>query len=788
LERDEFLTFVDAVLVEAGRSPLDPGGPEQAVVEVRPDDQVLQILAGPGSGKTEMLVWRVLYELFVTGTESSRIMVTTFTRRAATELSVRLVERSDALLRFAHAAGLSTADPRIHDVRVGTIHSLCDSLLAEFDPGYMAQGLQLIDEFEVRVRVAREHRWLFGFRTADTFGADLLAVQPLVALYRAPWEVATWPSSVPDKVDCLGRLVAHQTETWEPRCAPTGRLNGIETSNGIAGLTTSLVELQRRWEAYLDGNSILDFTTIQKRFKDRQATVLDQLDHIFVDEFQDTNPIQFAIHVGWLNNPNSRLTVVGDDDQSVYRFRGSDIQCFEGLEAACLDRGAGFRLEKLEANHRSTQKIVAFVEAFRLETVLSAISMPKTVRPAPGAAVGNKVRLIEGDWMALVDVVADEIARSGAGQPAAIGAAAPSAAILMFSTSERSAASPALGLRTALEARSVRVYNPQNKTAATAASPVYQLFALISYLIDPVSKAPVGANGRLNEVWASAQESFKADAAISAPPPFRIPQDHAAIQKAFLKSQGGQIGRPAPALQPLVAFVDDVRDRLLAGASNRLTLAGLVSRLLSLDFFRGVGFSRELFREGLFTGLLESAVAATRRSAGSLDRPLEPQRTASGKIQWPDHYWNFLGVFGSLIATSRLDDPEVESFQDGAVSLLTFHQAKGLEFDRVYVSMTGRAVQPAPVLLTMLFSGEPRQYDVSTGLATTPDPDVLRLAEADREREVYVALTRGRSDLTILHDPGNTFYGMDLNPAIGRMFANVPETPIAGSVTVRALA
>jgi DNA helicase-2/ATP-dependent DNA helicase PcrA len=548
------------------------------------------------------------------------------------------------------------------------------------------------------------------------------------------------------------------------------------------------VELQRRWESYLDTNSILDFTTIQKRFRDRQASVLDKLDHVFVDEFQDTNPIQFAIHVGWLDNPGSRLTVVGDDDQSVYRFRGSDIQCFEGLEAACLDRGARFRLEKLEENHRSTEKIVSFAEAFRQQTVLSSISMPKTLRPARGAAVGNQVRLIEGDWANVVDVVADEIATSGAGQPLTAAAPAPTAAVLMFSTSERSAASPALALRTALEARSVRVYNPQNKTAATAASPVFQLFALISHLVDPVTKAPVGAGGRMNEVWASAPETFKAQAAVSAPPPFRIAQDHVVIQKAFLKSSGGQIGRPAPELQPVISYVNEVRTRLFGGSGNRLTLAGFVSRLLTFDIFRGVGFSRQLVREGLFTSLLESTVAATRRTAASLDRPLNPRLDANGKVAWPDHFWSFLGVFGSLLANSRLDDPEVESFLDGAVSLLTFHQAKGLEFDNIYVAMTGRAVQPAPVLLTMLFSGEARQYDVSTGLPTTTDPDVLRLAEADREREVYVAITRGRSGLAILHDPGNAAPGMDLNPAVERLFSGSPAVTVANGVTARALA
>ncbi len=79
----EFLSLVDQVLVEAERAPLEPGN--RAIVEVRPRDRVLQILAGPGSGKTEMLVWRVLYDLVVRGTAANRVMVTTFTRKAATE-------------------------------------------------------------------------------------------------------------------------------------------------------------------------------------------------------------------------------------------------------------------------------------------------------------------------------------------------------------------------------------------------------------------------------------------------------------------------------------------------------------------------------------------------------------------------------------------------------------------------------------------------------------------------------------------------------------------------------
>src|SRR5262245_39464782 len=115
LGHEHFFHVVNLVLKDSGRTELPASGPHRDIIAVRDDDRVLQILAGPGSGKTEMLVWRVLYDLCVRGTPSDSVMVTTFTRRAATELNVRVVERCDQLLHFAKEAGHTVDDPQVHN-------------------------------------------------------------------------------------------------------------------------------------------------------------------------------------------------------------------------------------------------------------------------------------------------------------------------------------------------------------------------------------------------------------------------------------------------------------------------------------------------------------------------------------------------------------------------------------------------------------------------------------------------------------------------------------------------
>jgi superfamily I DNA/RNA helicase len=786
----DFFNLVNEVLVEAERDALPHDSPARQIIEVNPDDCVLQVLAGPGSGKTETLTWRVLYELFVNSVPSNRVMVTTFTRRAATELQVRLVERSDSLCVHARHNGIDAGDPHVHDIRVGTLHSLCDSLLAELDPEYLEAGTTLIDDNECLVRIAKTIH--HGFRwPASNVVRQLASETALTHLFRPPWlepdvdHLSSTMARARWAADVLGQLI----ETWGPR-RTDGGLIGVESVHGPDGLTDRLDEMLARWHHYISEQRVLDFRTIQQQFRERHAAFREHLTHVFVDEFQDNNPIQFAIHTGWLEDQQIRLTVVGDDDQAIYRFRGSDATCFSHLQPYCADRAIAYRQGHLETNYRSTKSIISFANGFRAESAISDQSMEKTIAAPDGAGLGTPVRLLQGQWPVICATVAEELAALGVGRIPDGDVPPPTAAILMFSTSERATRDwtpPAVGLRAALEARHLRVFNPRNKLAASGESEVGMLLGLLSYLIDPVTLQPVGAGGRNVETWASCNSNAaKSAAAVSQPLGQPINEAHIKYQKWFRKPGDCRRLADCPAdRQAVLDFVDEVRTNLVNAVNPRLSISGLVARLLALPFFRESGFTEHMFRQALFTQLLEANIAPTRLTQHSLDMPIEVSASTTGKLVWDQRFWWMLHLFGAFLERAPLDDLEIEAFEEHAVPIITFHQAKGLEFDYVYVAATGRDPDVGPALRTRLFSGEAVAYEFEDGLSTD-DPETLAMATADRDREVYVALTRAKSRLTILHDEDGERF-MALHPVIDGLFADasVQVHPDAEAVRVR---
>ena len=283
------------------------------------------------------------------------------------------------------------------------------------------------------------------------------------------------------------------------------------------------------------------------------------------------------------------------------------------------------------------------------------------------------------------------------------------------------------------------------------------------------------------EVFATHSNAANQAHARSTPPGFRISPAHATLQKKFRKHGSGSIARAEPDRQAVLDYVERVRDELVrarvVGRSVRLSLSGFVARLLAQPFFRSCGFSIDMFRQALFTQLLEANIAPTRLTLASLDSALEVS-SVGGRFVWGDRYWDLLKVFGPYIVDSRMDDLEVESFEEHAVPLITFHQAKGLEFDHVYIAGMGREPDISPALRTALFSGHVVPFNPVNGTPETTDREILDNAEADRERENYVGMTRARNTLTLLvpTDRENDLI-LCAHPVISAMFAGTPTSP-----------
>lgn len=790
--RNRFLECINRTMEHIGRAPIDfRGNPAIAKIIQSESEHCFRILAGPGSGKTEMLVWRILYDLAIKETPASRILVTTFTRRAAEEITVRLSERGQLLSQSAISLGLHITDLKVHDLRVGTIHSLCDALLAEHVDKYYQNDIRLLDELEADLHL---RRWWFqklGSKPVRSiFSEEVLANDLAKALIK--------PAQWSDAQDGLRAALAHHTETWMPRCGPSKVSNGLEQHHGLRGFTESLTKLQKGWTTYLIRSPLaLDFTQIQAQFLKSQSMMLNAIDHVYVDEFQDTNPIQYAIHFGWLtspgrdaNKPPIRLTVVGDDDQSIYRFRGSDVGCFINLKDDCEKHGISFGEQRLENNYRSTTNIVQFSQAYRNIAIPAHCSLKKTIKSVKSA--GPSVRLVTGQWADLCALVTRECSANGYGKGKS---PVKDMAALMFSASEKVDRSgnekPAGTLTRTMKLAGIAVSNPRNKTAANQGRALHTLTGLISWFVDPIKK-------ERNAYICASIKNARSEQSPVALPAFLSSDDHIKIQAALfsaksvpMKDGHDERSPDDDAFNETLDFLKDIRASLIGAWKDfddrkskrpRLTMAGLIARLITMPLFRDTGYSLELFLQAMFTQIGETAISASRSTGFSIDEPIEVRRNNDGKIEWDSRIWDFVGSLGLMIGGAGLNDPEVEALQQNAFPILTFHQSKGLEFDEVYLAATGRAVDPKPVILTKIFSGEEvdgLKVDGS-GIISHADVDVDDWAQADAAREIYVAMTRAKERLTILHDPNHHDKFMGLDTTIAKLFKDLSAAEIDG--------
>lgn len=273
----------------------------------------LLILAGAGSGKTRVIAHRIAYLIAEKGVPPWNVLAVTFTNKAADEMRRRV----QGLLRGQNISGTP---------RLSTFHSLC-------------------------VRILRQD------------------IEQLKENYSRSFTVYDQDDSLRLIRNCLKDL-GHDEKHLTPRAvqaAISAAKNRGESVTAYAAKAeyadqrrASIAQVYELYEGRLHGNNALDFDdllikTVQLLRKDTEVREKynNKFRYILVDEYQDTNLLQFAL-IQLLTEKQQNICVVGDEDQSIYRWRGADINNILDFEIHFPDT----KTIRLEQNYRSTQTIL----------------------------------------------------------------------------------------------------------------------------------------------------------------------------------------------------------------------------------------------------------------------------------------------------------------------------------------------------------------------------------------------------------------------------------------------
>ena len=286
----------------------------------------LLIIAGAGSGKTNTLANRVAH-LIVSGADPRRMMLLTFSRRAAAEMQ-RRVERITAEVLGAKAG------PMAHALNwSGTFHAIGARLLREYALDIGLSNTFTIHDREDSADLMNLVRHDLGFSKTDKrfpMKGTCLSIYSRVVNAEAP----------------LGDVLG----SYFPWCA--------EWETELRKLFGAYVEAKQK-QNVLDYDDLLLYWAQMMVEGAVAQDVADRFDHVLVDEYQDTNRLQASILLAL--KPNGRgLTVVGDDAQSIYSFRAATVRNILDFPGHFSPKA---EIITLERNYRSTQPILAAANA-----------------------------------------------------------------------------------------------------------------------------------------------------------------------------------------------------------------------------------------------------------------------------------------------------------------------------------------------------------------------------------------------------------------------------------------
>ena len=692
----------------------------------------LLVLAGPGSGKTRVVTRRIAWLIATKRARPEEILALTFTEKAADEMQARV----DRLVPYGQAG-----------TAIHTFHAFGDRLVRDhaFELGLPGEP-RVVGRAEATV-LLRHHLAELGLRRYRPLADPTRLLGALVDVFSRAKDEDVDPPAYGAHADAL-------VETATVALARAAGAAARDAAEALLEHAERQAEIARAYAAYerlTAAAGVIDHgdqLTMALRLLRAHPEVREELRaryrYLLVDEFQDTNPAQIEV-VCALAGARQSVTVVGDDDQAIYAFRGAAVQNLLGFGA----RFPGARTVVLRRNHRSrasilqaAQRLIRHNDPYRLGARVGLDAVPRPARRArPWPVVARAFAEVgdEADWVA-----AEVAARVGRG------VRRRDIAVLVRTNAD---ADPVLrslnmaGIPWRFSGASGRYLSPEVRelraflrvTADLEAS--VDLYALATgepYRMGGTDLTAILERARRahRSLWATLEELVE--------------------QPGLLRLEGAT--RAAA-----TRLVSDLR------ASSELAHRRPAGEVL-YDHLR---------RSGRLARLIEAGPAGEDALA-DVARFFAAVRSAASLLP-DDRVAVVAGHLEALLEAGEATPAPVDDDAD-AVSVLTVHKAKGLEFSVVFVvglaegRFPGRGRREAielPAELRRSAAGE--------------DPEALH---AEERRLCYVAMTRARDELLLSYAVRGE-HGRDRRPSpflAEALDASLEPIPaVAGSTFARAV-
>ncbi len=652
-------------------------------------DGPLLIVAGVGTGKTTVITRRIAWLIAEKRVQPAEILALTFTERAAAEME----ERVDRLVPYGYV-----------EAQIGTFHSFCDRLVREnavllgLSPDY-----RILTEAEQAIFL-KEHLFELPLQRFRPLGNPLHNLRSILTLFSRAKDEDVSPE---DYAAYVARLAAG----GPPEGAAAEFADDVARETELAGAYTAYQTLLLK-HGFVDFG---DLIALALRLLREHPSVLARTQRrfraILVDEFQDTNYAQFELLK--LLAAHRNITVCGDDDQSIYKFRGAAISNILGFQDAYPDAD----LVVLEENYRSTQAILD--SAYRLiqnnnpDRLEVKRSIVKRLRAAAGA--GRPPFQLH---FAAQDEEADYVAATIRDRHEREARRYSEFAILVRSNAAAAGFLRALNmLRIPWRFSGSRGLYDQEEVRA--------VIAFLRVLADPYDDLSVH--------YLASSFLYGMDSEVLARAAALARRQHQSLLDLFRSTRGG----PSP------FEAGDADDEVIG------RLCGDLTAMISASTRERTGevlYQYLSTQTGTIERLSSSASPADTLRVQNLARLFSIVERFGAIARYDRAAW-FVDYLDALIEAG--DNPPVgdASLDSDAVSVMTIHQAKGLEFPVVFLVDLVSGRFPSPDRHDPLPLPDALVKDLTTG------GDFHRQEE---RRLFYVGMTRAKDDvyLTSSQDVG----------------------------------